>query len=188
MRTADKYGAYAEYSVRILSQRNLLFPHPFRRSPPPTPSSTSAPRPPSKVRLPPLPRTVLTLKAEATTLPLAYMTAAIGLFLRLGLPTPLAPSTASPKLPILVWGASTTVGIYAIQLAKVRSLFMPLTNVHSPKAATARQPPRCRHRRRRLRARPLLRRRRDNRLPLSLSRLPRRRHHALRSRSNPSRL
>lgn len=123
MKTADKYGAYAEYSVRFFpiphlnasshflagfSREHRLPPRPqdlFRRS-----VSFSSPSL----------HAVLTKRADAATLPLAYMTAAIGLFLRLGLPTPLAPSTASPKLPVLIYGASTTVGVYAIQLAKVR--------------------------------------------------------------------
>lgn len=51
------------------------------------------------------------------------MTAALGLFERLGLPTPDAPSTASPPTPVLIWGASSAVGIYAVQLAKVRPIY-----------------------------------------------------------------
>ncbi|KAM0746333.1 GroES-like protein [Meredithblackwellia eburnea MCA 4105] len=61
---------------------------------------------------------------DAAALPLAYGTAAIGLFKRLGLPTPDEPSTASPPIPILIWGASSTVGVYAVQLAKKAGLYV----------------------------------------------------------------
>ncbi|KAH8918240.1 GroES-like protein [Atractiella rhizophila] len=59
---------------------------------------------------------------EASTYPLAFMTAAIGLFQKLKLPTPLKPVSAEDKFPILIWGASTSVGAYAVQLAKLSGL------------------------------------------------------------------
>ncbi|GAA5831645.1 hypothetical protein JCM3766R1_004964 [Sporobolomyces carnicolor] len=54
---------------------------------------------------------------EAAALPLAYITAVIGLHLRLGLPEP---GVALPRdaETILVYGAATTVGVYVTQLAK----------------------------------------------------------------------
>lgn len=62
--------------------------------------------------------------AEASTLPLAAMTAAIGLFVRLGLPEPWSPAAPkdSKKIPLLVYGAATAVGAFAIQLAKASGL------------------------------------------------------------------
>ncbi|ORY70241.1 chaperonin 10-like protein [Pseudomassariella vexata] len=51
----------------------------------------------------------------AAAIPLAYMTAALGLFIQLGLPEPWRPAT-SPT-PLVVYGAASAVGSYAIQLA-----------------------------------------------------------------------
>ncbi|BGO98646.1 zinc-binding oxidoreductase [Rhodotorula toruloides] len=84
MRTDDKYGAYAEYSV--------------------SPSNTAFHLGPN------------TSFEDAAALPLAYSTAAIGLFKRLGLSEPDQPGQRDGAL--LVWGGATTVGVYAIQLAK----------------------------------------------------------------------
>ncbi|KAF2497232.1 hypothetical protein BU16DRAFT_526253 [Lophium mytilinum] len=62
--------------------------------------------------------------AEAATLPLAGMTAAVGLYRYLGLPEPW--SSAKPKddekRPILVYGAASAVGAFAIQLAALSDL------------------------------------------------------------------
>jgi NADPH2:quinone reductase len=52
---------------------------------------------------------------EAATIPLAAITAAVGLFLPLALPAPWAPATQST--PLLIYGASSAVGAYAVQLA-----------------------------------------------------------------------
>lgn len=52
------------------------------------------------------------------------MTAVIGLFKRLGLPDPDSADIASPPTPILIWGASSTVGVYAVQLAKLAGLYV----------------------------------------------------------------
>ncbi|EJC99166.1 GroES-like protein [Fomitiporia mediterranea MF3/22] len=57
---------------------------------------------------------------EASTLPLAVMTAAIGLFKRLGIPET---STGEQK-GIIVNGASSSVGAYVVQLAKRAGLFV----------------------------------------------------------------
>jgi NADPH2:quinone reductase len=60
---------------------------------------------------------------EAAAIPLAAATAAVGLYLRLGLPQPFTPVTES--LPLVVDGAASAVGAYAVQLAK-RSNIHPL--------------------------------------------------------------
>ncbi|GAW21141.1 hypothetical protein ANO14919_106580 [Xylariales sp. No.14919] len=53
---------------------------------------------------------------EAAAIPLAAMTSAIGLYLRLGLPQPWVPATE--PIPVVIYGAATAVGSYAIQLAQ----------------------------------------------------------------------
>jgi len=58
---------------------------------------------------------------EAATIPLAGITAAIGLYQRLRLPLPWQATTK--PLPLIVYGASSAVGSYAIQLAC-------LSNIH----------------------------------------------------------
>jgi NADPH:quinone reductase len=60
---------------------------------------------------------------EAAAIPLAAMTAAVGLYIRLGLPQPFTP--AKKQLPLVVYGAASAVGAYAVQLAK-RSDIHPL--------------------------------------------------------------
>lgn len=50
------------------------------------------------------------------------MTAAIGLFQRLSIPFPADPSFQGK--PILIWGASSTVGVYAVQLSKKAGLYV----------------------------------------------------------------
>ncbi|KAL9043287.1 MAG: hypothetical protein Q9214_003522 [Letrouitia sp. 1 TL-2023] len=59
---------------------------------------------------------------EAATIPLAAMTSAIGLYQRLeGLPLPWHPTTNS--IPLIIYGAASAVGAFAIQLAQ-------LSNIH----------------------------------------------------------
>jgi NADPH:quinone reductase-like Zn-dependent oxidoreductase len=53
---------------------------------------------------------------EASTLPLAAMTAAIGLHQRLGLPDPWTP--AQEPTPLVVYGGASAVGAFAIKLAQ----------------------------------------------------------------------
>lgn len=53
---------------------------------------------------------------EAAAIPLAAMTAAIGLYLRLGLAEPWQPATE--PIPLVIYGASSSVGYYAVQLAQ----------------------------------------------------------------------
>lgn len=65
------------------------------------------------------------LFAEGAAIPLAALTAACGLYARLGLPQPWMPAPTAQKIPLVIWGASSAVGSYAIQLAK-RSNIHPL--------------------------------------------------------------
>lgn len=58
---------------------------------------------------------------EAATIPLAGMTAALGLYQRLGLPLPWHP--AQERLPLVVYGAASAVGAFAVKLAT-------LSNIH----------------------------------------------------------
>lgn len=58
---------------------------------------------------------------EGAAIPLAAMTAAIGLYQRLRLPEPWNSSTTT--IPLIVYGASSAVGAYAIKLAQ-------LSNIH----------------------------------------------------------
>ena len=70
---------------------------------------------------------VFFLYPEAATLPLAAMTAAIGLYAELKLPPPWTPTTNSDDkqekqqqqvLPLVVYGAASAVGAFAIQFAQ----------------------------------------------------------------------
>ncbi|KAL5315031.1 hypothetical protein ACEPPN_017682 [Leptodophora sp. 'Broadleaf-Isolate-01'] len=63
---------------------------------------------------------------EASTVPLPALTAVVGLYHSLGLPPPWAPTTT--VTPLLIYGASTTVGAYAIKLAS-RSNLHPIIAV-----------------------------------------------------------
>jgi NADPH:quinone reductase len=64
----------------------------------------------------------LTHKTEASTLPLAAMTAACGLYsnAKLGLPNPWTP--ASQPTPIVVYGGASAVGAFVIQFARKSNL------------------------------------------------------------------
>ncbi|KAK4153992.1 chaperonin 10-like protein [Chaetomidium leptoderma] len=63
---------------------------------------------------------------EAAALPLAAMTAAIALYHRLGLPEPWSLPAPEPRpTPLIIYGAASAVGIYAVQLAR-RSHIHPL--------------------------------------------------------------
>lgn len=59
-------------------------------------------------------------KTDAATLPLAAMTAAIGLHLRLGLPQPWTPATQST--PLVVYGGASAVGAFTIKLASLANI------------------------------------------------------------------
>ncbi|KAI0377597.1 GroES-like protein [Hypomontagnella monticulosa] len=60
---------------------------------------------------------------EAAAIPLAAMTAAVGLYIWLGLPQPWTPATE--PTPLIIYGAASAVGAYAVQFA-VRSNIHPL--------------------------------------------------------------
>ncbi|KAI8626362.1 zinc-binding dehydrogenase [Xylariaceae sp. FL1651] len=62
---------------------------------------------------------------DAATINLAYATAAQALFQRLGLPEPSKP--AKSAFPVLINGGSSSVGQYAVQLAKLAGLFVIAT-------------------------------------------------------------
>ncbi|KAH0543539.1 hypothetical protein GP486_008567 [Trichoglossum hirsutum] len=59
----------------------------------------------------------------AATIPLAAFTAAVGLFLELGLPAPWErpPASSSTKIPLLINGASSATGLFAVKLAQLSS-------------------------------------------------------------------
>ncbi|KAJ4349465.1 uncharacterized protein N0V89_008080 [Didymosphaeria variabile] len=57
---------------------------------------------------------------EAATIPLAAITAALGLYRTLSLPPPWAPRTLPG--PLLIYGGSTAVGAFAIKLARAANL------------------------------------------------------------------
>ncbi|KAL3488397.1 chaperonin 10-like protein [Aspergillus germanicus] len=58
---------------------------------------------------------------EAATIPLAAMTAALGLYQHLRLPLPWNPTTE--PLPLIIYGGATAVGAFAVKLAR-------LSNIH----------------------------------------------------------
>ncbi|KAL2024949.1 hypothetical protein VTK56DRAFT_3648 [Thermocarpiscus australiensis] len=66
---------------------------------------------------------------EAAAIPLAAMTAAVALYLRLGLPQPWSAEAsngnATKETPLIIYGAASAVGFYALQLAR-RSNIHPL--------------------------------------------------------------
>ena len=61
------------------------------------------------------------LYPEAATLPLAFMTSAIGLYYHLRLPSPWTPTDI--RTPLVIYGGASAVGALAIKLAK-------LSNIH----------------------------------------------------------
>ncbi|KAF5010159.1 hypothetical protein FDECE_3652 [Fusarium decemcellulare] len=62
---------------------------------------------------------------EGAAVPLTALTAACGLYANLRLPEPWFPVPDSQRIPLVIWGASSAVGSYTIQLAK-RSNIHPL--------------------------------------------------------------
>ncbi len=62
---------------------------------------------------------------DAAVIPLAFATAVQALFLRLRLPEPSKP--AETPFPVLVYGATGSVGLYAVQLCKQAGLFVIAT-------------------------------------------------------------
>ncbi|ROW07246.1 hypothetical protein VMCG_03826 [Cytospora schulzeri] len=62
---------------------------------------------------------------EGAAIPLAALTAACVLYSRLRLPQPWLPIPDSQTIPLVIWGVSSAVGSYAVQLAR-RSNIHPL--------------------------------------------------------------
>ena len=89
-----KLGVRGSFSEYVVQEASLIFRYPTAMSP-----------------------------EAVATIPLASITAALGLFHKLGLPLPPAACGAS----VLVWGGSTSVGQYAIQLAKAAGCFVLTT-------------------------------------------------------------
>lgn len=73
-----------------------------------------------KTRTVPEPHCVLTLLTEAATIPATALTAAVALYRGLGRPEPWtpAPGGPSPDKALVIYGASSAVGAFAIQLAR----------------------------------------------------------------------
>lgn len=64
--------------------------------------------------------------SEGAALPLAVLTSALGLYDRLALPQPWTPrKDDEPEIPLVIYGASSSIGYYALQLA-VRSNVHPI--------------------------------------------------------------
>lgn len=57
---------------------------------------------------------------QGATIPLAAMTAALGLYQRLGLPPPWRPATE--PLPLIIYGGAGAVGSYAVKLAQASNI------------------------------------------------------------------
>ena len=66
--------------------------------------------------------------SEGAAVPLAALTAALGLYARLRLPEPWLPAPEGTKTPLVIYGASSAVGSYALQLA-VKSNIHPIIAV-----------------------------------------------------------
>lgn len=95
MGDAPKWGAYQEYSIALASLTFALGPN--------------------------------TSFEDAATLPLAVGTAFIGLYKRLEvkpLPDFSGSAKTDPHKPIVIYGASSSVGSFAVQLAKLSGLFV----------------------------------------------------------------
>ncbi|KXT12699.1 hypothetical protein AC579_3280 [Pseudocercospora musae] len=74
-------------------------------------------------------------QAQGAAIPLAALTAAVGLFARLQLPAPFLPRLKDAEpLPLVVYGAASAVGSYAVQLAS-RANIHPLLCVAGNGAA-----------------------------------------------------
>lgn len=71
---------------------------------------------------------VLITTTEGAAVPLAALTSALGLYARLRLPEPWLPASDSQKTPLVIYGASSAVGSYALQLA-VKSNIHPIITV-----------------------------------------------------------
>ena len=91
---SPELGIHGAYSEYVVQEGSLVFRYPSTISP-----------------------------ESAATIPLASITAALGLFHEMCLPLP----PASCETSILIWGGSTSVGQYTIQLAKAVGCFVITT-------------------------------------------------------------
>jgi NADPH:quinone reductase len=68
----------------------------------------------------------LTFVVDAATLPLAYLTSAVGVYIDLQVPEPWSPLRPKDgeKVPILVWGVSSATGAFGAQLARLSGLLV----------------------------------------------------------------
>ena len=71
---------------------------------------------------------MLIANSEGAAIPLAALTAALGLYARLRLPEPWLPASDDRKTPLVIYGASSAVGSYALQLA-IKSNIHPILAV-----------------------------------------------------------
>ena len=61
--------------------------------------------------------------AEAATIPLVTLTAALSLFRRQSLPAPWSPrSPGCPPIPLIIYGASSALGCFAVKLARAANI------------------------------------------------------------------
>lgn len=98
-------GAYAEYAIAPATTTfHIPAKTSFEEVSPPIPPPSTEPLTPD----------------QAATLPLAAMTAAVGLYLNLGLPEPWRPTT--DKTPLIVYGGSSAVGAFAIKFAQASNI------------------------------------------------------------------
>lgn len=119
-------GSYAEYAVAWdhttfhipdkTSFEGVSLPEALYITPPRPSSPQSAP-----VLTAGLSLTQTFSYLEAATLPLAFMTSALGMYYNLRLPPPWNP--ADTRTPLIIYGGASAVGGYAIKLAK-------LSNIH----------------------------------------------------------
>jgi NADPH2:quinone reductase len=70
----------------------------------------------------------LTALLEGAAIPLAALTAALGLYARLRLPEPWLPASEGQETPLVIYGASSAVGSYALQYA-VKSNIHPIITI-----------------------------------------------------------
>lgn len=114
-RKTARHGAYQEYTIASAPQTFHVSRYDGFSPLVPAPQPLTLP---PHLQIPPY----LTHE-EASTIPLAYSTAVGGIFGDLHVPIPprgaSLPLPLNAETPILVWGGASSVGAYAIQLAKL---------------------------------------------------------------------
>lgn len=132
------HGSYAEYAIAWAHTtfhipKSTTFEGKQGSSEEKKGVEADAPKTPLSPLLQALPPLTLNT-TEAAAIPLAAMTAAVGLYLRLGLPEPWQQPATPPPTPLVIYGAASAVGSYAVQLAS-RSNIHPLICVAGRGAA-----------------------------------------------------